>query len=274
MFTLKRMLAFLITVIMIGSLTGCGETVPELTKEQETAISEYAVELITKHSKESDNRIQRPEETPEDTVFEEGRFEEEPEEAEGSIDQASESTDASDASSYDSSSHTTDSPDGVSSHDADSSDDFGEENTEVPVYSERSIDQIFGTSDVAISYNGYEVMETYAPESNSYFSLTATRGKKFVALYFNISNLTDHVVNINMNLLDVKYSFGDANGKKKKLEHTVTAKDIYSYVGDLEPGQTDTLVGLVEMVESDIEQIETPVLSVEYGGNVDVLLLK
>ena len=272
MFTLKRMLAFLITVIMIGSLTGCGETVPDLTKEQETAISEYAVELIAKHSKESDNRIQLPEEAPEDTFFEEGRFEEEPEEAEESIDQASENIDASDSS--DGSSSDADLSDGTFSSGTEGGDDLGEENTEVPVYSERSIDQILGTSDVAISYNGYEVMETYAPESNSYFSLTATRGKNFVALYFNVTNLTDHVVNINMNLLDVKYSFGDAKAKKKKLEHTVTAKDIYSYVGDLEPGQTDTLVGLVEMVESDIEQIETPVLSVEYGGNVDVLLLR
>lgn len=273
MFTLKRMLTFLITAIMIGSLMGCGETVPDLTKEQETAISEYAVELITKHSKESDNRIQLPEEAPEDTFFEEGRFDEEREATEESTDQTSENTDTQDAPSNDSSLDESLSG-GTSVIGTESSGDSGEENIETPVYSERSIDQIFGTSDVAISYNGYEVMETYVPESNSYFSLTATRGKKFVALYFNISNLTDHVVNINMNSLDVKYSFGDANAKKKKLEHTVTTKDIYSYVGDLEPGQTDTLVGLVEMVESDIEQIETPVLSVEYGGNVDVLLLR
>ena len=117
-------------------------------------------------------------------------------------------------------------------------------------------------------------METYAPDSNSYFSLTATRGKKFVVLYFNISNLTNQVAGIDLNALDVKYSFGDANGKKKKLEHTMTAKDIYSYVGELEPGQTDTLVGLVEMVESDIAQIETPVLSIQFGDSVDVLLLE
>ena len=54
----------------------------------------------------------------------------------------------------------------------------------------------------------------------------------------------------------------------------MTAKDIYSYVGELEPGQTDTLVGLVEMVESDIELIETPVLSIQFGDSVDVLLLE
>ena len=76
MYTLKRMLTFLMIVIMIGSLTGCGETVPDLTKEQETAISEYAVELITKHSKESDGRKQLLDEEMEDTFFEEGHFQE------------------------------------------------------------------------------------------------------------------------------------------------------------------------------------------------------
>ena len=248
MYTLKRMLTSLMIVIMIGSLTGCGESVPDLTKEQETAISEYAVELITKHSKESDGRMQLLDEEMEDTFFEEGHFQELQEVTEESDIPGSENVEEAEPALEDTVNAT------------DSADNSDGVETEEPVYSD--------------TFNGYEVMETYAPDSNSYFSLTATRGKKFVVLYFNISNLTNQVAGIDLNALDVKYSFGDANGKKKKLEHTMTAKDIYSYVGELEPGQTDTLVGLVEKVESDIAQIETPVLSIQFGDSVDVLLLE
>ena len=262
MYTLKRMLTFLMIVIMIGSLTGCGETVPDLTKEQETAISEYAVELITKHSKESDGRKQLLDEEMEDTFFEEGHFQESQDVTEESDVPGSENVEEAEPALEDTVNAT------------DSADNSDGVETEEPVYSDRTMAQIFGISNVDITFNGYEVMETYAPDSNSYFSLTATRGKKFVVLYFNISNLTNQVAGIDLNALDVKYSFGDANGKKKKLEHTMTAKDIYSYVGELEPGQTDTLVGLVEMVESDIELIETPVLSIQFGDSVDVLLLE
>lgn len=262
MLTFKRIFTFLLTAMLVGPLTGCGETVPDLTTEQETAISEYAVELVTKYSKEGNHRLQLQDEALEDTFFEEGYFQEMQEDAEGDAEMISEDVDESNDSS-DASVETTE-PIGNSD----------ETKTEEPVYSERSLDQIFGTSNVAISYNGYEVTDTYAPDTNSYFSLSATRGKKFVVLYFNITNLTDQVVNVDLNALDVKYTFGDAKGKKKKLEHTMTAKDLYSYVGTLEPGQADTLVGLVEMVESDIEKIEEPVLSVQYADTVDVLLLR
>lgn len=244
----------ILTALLIFTLTACGSSIPELTEEEEQAISEYAVELITKHSKKGNNRLEDISELDEETIeasmssINPAPIEEEAIEEEPAIELEDEVYNEEGSQ--------------------------PEEEIEVPVYSSMRIDQILGMDGIEITYIGSDVMDTYEPGENSYFSITASRGKKLVVLRFNILNTSASTMKLDMGQYDVKLSYGDGNGKKKKLDHTVTAKDIYSYQGYLEAGQSDTLIGIAELVESDIPSITEPVLAVNYMGQNSFLLLQ
>lgn len=239
---LKKWIYIILTASLSLNLVACGDYMPDLTDEEETAISEYAVELVTKHSKYGNNRLEDISEI-EDTYMEdeEDALAEGAEEMEETIPEED-----------------TEAPEEITSEEMIS------QEAEVPLYSNERIDQILGLEGIEINYIGNEITDTYKPGENSYFSITASRGKKLVVLRFSITNVSNDTVKVDMNQYDVKYSYGNGSDKKKKLDHTVTAKDIYSYQGYLEAGQTDTLIGIAELVESEIPSIAEPALAVSY----------
>lgn len=55
---MKKWIAPLLLAVMVFSLTGCGETVVELTTEEEEQITAYAAEIITKYNKKQPDGIQ------------------------------------------------------------------------------------------------------------------------------------------------------------------------------------------------------------------------
>lgn len=255
---MKKWIYIILTASLSFVLTACGDSIPDLTAEEELAISEYAVELVTKYSKNGNNRLEDISELDETTIEESMALlasmsqeeEEEVIEDEEVFDEIEEVAEPAEESNV-------------------------IEEIEVPVYSSMRIDQILGVDGVEITYAGSDIMDTYEPGENSYFSITASRGKKLVVNRFNISNVSGSALKIDMGQYDVKYAYGNgADSKKKKLDHTVTAKDIYSYQGYLEAGQSDTLIGIAEMVESEIPSITEPTLSVKYMGESSLILLQ
>jgi len=260
----KKLVIVSMILIMLFSLTACGEKLYELTPEEEGAIVSYSARTVAKYNNyQSDGLIYvSKDELEEETQEEEITAVEETEEIVVETPWKSDDEDGSEGSS------------------TFGSDQSYEEKAEPkpeskPVTSDNEgvkadLSTALKLGNVKASYIGYEVSRDYVAEN--IFSMTADPGKVFFTVKIRLTNTGSEKANID--LLASRPSFGLLiNGEREAVAMTtVLLDDLGTYQGSIAPNASvDTVVifSVSEDIESRLNSVGLRVLYESVKSDVE-----
>ena len=222
----KKMRPFIILLAgtLIVSLSGCGNTIPALSEEQEALVVEYASTAVLKHDANYQGKLvdlstlKNEEETPEEETMqapaEEADIPKEPEQ-----------------------------------------DVFSAEQAEAEIQADA--EQILGLQDVSLTYSGYEVDEFYPKNGNEiYFVMNATPGNNLLVVKFTLRNLLNEEQDIQIQPGTVRVKI-IMNGEEKNALTTMLLNDLATYQGTLGPNEETELVVVGEYPVEDLQTIDS-----------------
>ena len=298
----KRAVLLSLTVMIVLSLSGCGEKFPELTEDEYKQTVEFAVGLLMKYSNNDKEKLtyvdakevqkerekearkaakdeQKKQESqttttqPTSTV----KVEEVVPTTDSSEDLPEEPDKTDDVASAIGSSET-DTEVGAAATTASTAareTDEEEKTTEVSsnaiVLSSDQTQEI--ESDIFLSYQGYSVSSTY-PESSKSYVVNADKGKKLLVLRFDLYNASGSTKKINM--INQKLLFQILlNGKNLGYSAvTFLPNDLSSYIGEIESKAHESLVILTQISEDDSTSIKSLGMIVSMNGTEQEVALK
>ena len=295
----KRAVLLSLTVMIVLSLSGCGEKFPELTEDEYKQTVEFAVGLLMKYSnndkekltyvdakevqkerekearkaakdeQESQTTTTQPTSTVrvEEVVPTTDSSEELPEEPDKTDDVAS-AIGSSEADTEVGAAATTAS---TAAQETDEEEKPTEVSSNAIVLSSEQTQEI--ESDIFLSYQGYSVSSTY-PESSKSYVVNADKGKKLLVLRFDLYNASGSTKKINM--INQKLLFQILlNGKNLGYSAvTFLPNDLSSYIGEIESKAHESLVILTQISEDDSTSIKSLGMIVSMNGNEQEVALK
>lgn len=244
----KKNMAKGLAVAMLGSiiLTGCGNMIPEMTKEEEQAVGEYAAMVLLKYDANHRSRL-----------VDLSLIEESEEENHGGIEEPI----------------ATPAPIVI------------EEAPSVPVInpagdaqsSVSSISQFFGLPDgVTVDYKDMKVCDSYPDDGQTggFFSLDASAGKKLLVLGFDLTNNSG--VEQSIDILDKSpVCKVTVNGSYTRTAlMTMLTNDLSTYIGNVGAGVTEDVVLLIEIDQDMADNVNTISLTLKNDTDTFAAALK
>ena len=225
-------------------LTGCIDSMPDMTEEQSELVAEYAADMLLKYSPNYHYRIADEEEVASA-------------EAEMETSQEEETTQEESQPSQDLSQ--TGSGETVS---------VGAE-TSVEDGSEYDLAAFFGMDQFSIMYASCEVTDAYPnAESGVGFSVTAPQGYNLLVLPFDVENLGEEAAQCDLfdQISKVSVNVNDA-GYVQALS-TLLTNDLTTYMEDIPAGEVADAVVVVPVEQTDLDEIQTAVMQITTQDSV------
>ena len=228
----KKMRPFIILLAgtLLVSLSGCGNTIPALSEEQEALVVEYASTAVLKHDANYQGKLvdlstlKNEEETPEEETMQATAEE-------------------------------TDIPKEPEQMQEPQQDVLSAEHAEAEIQADA--EQILGLQDVSLTYSGYEVDEFYPKNGNEiYFVMNATPGNNLLVVKFTLRNLLNEEQNIQIQPGTVRVKI-IMNGEEKNALTTMLLNDLATYQGTLGPNEETELVVVGEYPVEDLQVIDS-----------------
>ena len=296
----KKYLGIAILISAALSLTGCGESFPELTQEEYDQTVEFAVGLLMKYSnngqakltyvdvkeevkqrakeeakKAKEEAVQEATKEPEKEISlpEPTETSQTPSTAEASTTDSSADEDSGKIGSSETVTPATEASTDETTSDAssDSQNSSVKEDPDAIVLSSEDTQEVM--DDIFLSYQGYSVSSSY-PESSKSYVINADKGKKLLVLRFDLYNASDSDKNVNLLSKNIMFQV-ILNGKN--LGYTAVTflpNDLSSYVGTIDSRAHESLVVLTEIGTEESTQIQTLGLIVTINGNDQKVTLK
>lgn len=225
-------------------LTGCIDSMPDMTEEQSELVAEYAADMLLKYSPNYHYRIADEEEVASA-------------EAEMETSQEEETTQEESQPSQDLSQ--TGSGETVS---------VGAE-TSVEDGSEYDLAAFFGMNQFSIMYASCEITDAYPnAESGVGFSVTAPQGYNLLVLHFDVENLGEEAAQCDLfdQISKVTVNVNDA-GYVQALS-TLLTNDLTTYMEDIPAGEVADAVVVVPVEQTDLDEIQTAVIQITTQDSV------
>lgn len=230
-FSVKKSKIIGILAIPALLLTGCVDSMPDLTKEQSEMISEYAAGLLLKYSPNYNYRIVDVE------LIEQAM----------ALEQASEET-SQEIFTEDILEEKTDKENSLeieSEEGVEASAEYDEELQNDDIDS--NIAEMFAMEDIIIKYNSYELCDSY-PENNTGFIVDAAQNKKLLVVYFDAETVGEQAVECN--LIGEKFNISlSLNGNKVNILNTMIPNELATFLDTIEGGKIQQLVTVAEIDE-------------------------
>ena len=234
---------------LLVSLSGCGNTIPALSEEQEALVVEYASTAVLKHDANYQGKLMdlstlaNEEETPEEETAEE------------------ETTQAP--------AEDTNIPEESAPVQEPQQEAGNAEQEEAQV--QANAEQVLGLHDVSLTCSGYEVDEFYPKNGNEiYFVMNATPGNNLLVMRFTLRNLLNEEQEIQIRPGAVRVKI-DLNGGEKNALTTMLLNDLATYQGTLGPNEETELVVVGEYPVEDLQAIDS--LSVKLKNESNEVIL-
>ena len=232
-----------ITVIAAGLLTGCIDSMPDMTEEQSALVAEYAADMLLKYSpnydyKIADEEVLIEEETTEavtEEVTEETTEEQTAIEVEMQVEQEN-ATETEEA---------------------------------LKVVDAKDVDfaEIFGIEDVAIRYENMELCAAFpAGEVGSGFSVNAGNGNTLIVMHFTVENASEADVTCDLFEKDFDVSMNLNGGNYKKVSSTLLVNEFTTYIEEIPMGESRDAVIVAEVEEISEEEISSCILRMTSAG--------
>lgn len=240
----KRIAAFLMTVTVGLSLVGCGNQIPELTKEELQMIGEYTAITVMKYNNGSRSRlVELPPETPAPERVEQ------PEESEESGESAGMRP-------------TEDTPIVNPS---------GEIQGDSP-----AAEEILGLPEgVQLVYQEYEVCKSYPYREgeDNFLTANAEAGKMLLVLHFSIVNDSGQDQDVDLQSGDYRYQITVNESYRRKAWITMLLNDMTSFNQTVSAGSSADTVLLIEVGEDLAADLSSISLKIRNDAEVCTIQL-
>lgn len=242
---MKKKMCFAFMMISCLALTGCGNSIPQMTQQEQAMITEYAAGLLLKYSPAYEDKfsdVSSEQSVNEGETATEEKKEEIPDEsiAESDEETAEEVMNVADAPSI--------------------SVNEGVQATRVPLA------DFLAAGNFSVEYAGFEICDAYsgAQEGELAFEMTASANTKLLVTKFDVVNL-DGAEQI-FNLLDknVKASV-TVSGKTKRALLTMLEDDLLTANISMQPSEAKTFVVVTEYPSEDLNAVEA--IQVQFDAN-------
>ena len=225
-------------------LTGCIDSMPDMTEEQSELVAEYAADMLLKYSPNYHYRIADEEEVASAEAAMETSQEEETMQEESQPSQDLSQTGSGETVSV------------------------GAE-TSVEDGSEYDLAAFFGMDQFSIMYASCEITDAYPnAESGVGFSVTAPQGYNLVVLHFDVENLGEEAAQCDLfdQISKVTVNVNDA-GYVQALS-TLLTNDLTTYMEDIPAGEVADAVVVVPVEQPDLDEIQTAVMQITTQDSV------
>jgi hypothetical protein len=241
----KKTVALSMAVLMAIGLTGCGNQIPDMTEEQSRLITEYTAGLLLKYDASYKSRlVDNVDEAAQLSEAEQNQEEQQQEDAQTVSDADIENTDA-----------------------AQSGENDAEDTT---VSAELTLAQVLGMDSVQITYDGYQICDSY-PEASSdpeelFFAMTAGTGEKLLVLDLTVTNISGETVLFDtMTDTDIKCKAIVNGSEEHSVYVSMVDNDFLAISQELAAGESLQAVLVTELSEEDAQAIESVSLYVRNG---------
>lgn len=225
-------------------LTGCIDSMPDMTEEQSELVAEYAADMLLKYSPNYHYRIADEEEVASAEAEMETSQEEETMQEESQPSQDLSQTGSGETVSV------------------------GAE-TSVEDGSEYDLAAFFGMDQFSIMYASCEITDAYPnAESGVGFSVTAPQGYNLLVLHFDVENLGEETAQCDLfdQINKVRVNVNDA-GYVQALS-TLLTNDLTTYMEDIPAGEVADAVVAVPVEQTDLDEIQTAVMQITTQDSV------
>lgn len=225
-------------------LTGCIDSMPDMTEEQSELVAEYAADMLLKYSPNYHYRIADEEEVASAEAEMETSQEEETTQEESQPSQDLSQTGMGETVSVD----------------AEASVEDG---------AEYDLAAFFGMDQFSIMYASCEVTDAYPnAESGVGFSVTAPQGYNLLVLHFDVENLGEEAAQCDLfdQISKVTVNVNDA-GYVQALS-TLLTNDLTTYMEDIPAGEVADAVVAVPVEQTDLDEIQTAVMQITTQDSV------
>lgn len=225
-------------------LTGCIDSMPDMTEEQSELVAEYAADMLLKYSPNYHYRIADEEEVASAEAEMETSQEEETMQEESQPSQDLSQTGSGETVSV------------------------GAE-TSVEDGSEYDLAAFFGMDQFSIMYASCEITDAYPnAESGVGFSVTAPQGYNLLVLHFDVENLGEEAAQCDLfdQISKVSVNVNDA-GYVQALS-TLLTNDLTTYMEDIPAGEVADAVVVVPVEQTDLDEIQTAVMQITTQDSV------
>ncbi len=225
-------------------LTGCIDSMPDMTEEQSELVAEYAADMLLKYSPNYHYRIADEEEVASAEAEMETSQEEETTQEESQPSQDLSQTGMGETVSVD----------------AEASVEDG---------AEYDLAAFFGMDQFSIMYASCEVTDAYPnAESGVGFSVTAPQGYNLLVLHFDVENLGEEAAQCDLfdQISKVSVNVNDA-GYVQALS-TLLTNDLTTYMEDIPAGEVADAVVVVPVEQTDLDEIQTAVMQITTQDSV------
>lgn len=224
-------------------LTGCVDSMPDLTAEQSDIVAEYAAGLLLKYSPNYNYKVVSEEEVAAAMAELQEKIEPETEkETEEETDRAQTEEETNQ---------------NTSPSESQAAEQETEQETEqIQFVSDLDFAAELGIDDLIIRYQSFEVCSSY-PQNNSGFSVDAAQGKKLLVIHFDLEGLPEADVDCNLFDYDIKMRVNVNDSGSSVILNTMLPNDLATYMDVVPAGERVDVVALAEVDDISEEEIQT-----------------
>lgn len=235
-----------ILAIMMLALSGCGTTLSDLTQEEEHRVGEFAANLLLRYDANNRSRLVSREEVQQELLARQQW-----KELLASLQEEEGMRPVEDTPVV----------------------EIGQETEGGGVYG--SAESFYGLAEgVKVSYQGYDVCDSYPENDAAFFALDAAKGKKLVVLKFDVSNGSGAEQEINILKQNAVLTLAINGTYNINVLTTMLLDDMSTYKGTLAGGETIHLVLLAEADDDVANGISTMILRMKDESNASAIQLQ
>ncbi len=243
-----RWITVILTSCVFVSLTGCTSAIPELTEDEQDMVTQYMADVLLKYDANYQESLLEEEELA--LALEEQRQKEEEARLQAEEQERLEQEKI----------------------EASKPDDIETKEPEKKAGVEEMADAV-GVDNIEFDYLGYELTSRYpqAGENELVFAMTPTAGNELLVMKFNLANVGDSEIDLDMINLGTSYAVKINSGSYATVLTSLLENDLSTLVATV-PVETGTEVVLISEVPEGT-QIDSVILYVRaQDGNLEIQL--
>lgn len=253
---MKKNICRVLGILLAGVvLSGCNVDIPDLTEEESALITEYATNLIVKHSELSDRDLLSA------TELEIGiQQEAEARELKIKADEIAEAYLNKDIAKIEA----------MDSKSADSESTSLSQGVATPSY---TVSEFFEQNDFWVEYSSYELCDSYPDDDGVFMAMDATPGHQLCVVKFQVQNVSASEQEFDMFSKKGRFTLLTGEGEKISAQSTMLLNDLSTYKGTIAANASEEMVLIFE-VGDNVSQMGTMQLIMKNGNGDNTITLE
>lgn len=126
-------------------------------------------------------------------------------------------------------------------------------NSDETAIEEFALSEVIGDANIDIQYKGHGLFLSYPNDSNnSYFSLTASKGRQLLVLTFSAKNVTEEIQSLNLMDSKVRFRLNINDNKTVNPLYTVLENSLMFINLEIGPGKEEEAILIFEINPDDV----------------------